>query len=81
MLFGSTVLGWVLALAIDGTIITAFAVSTFFALRRTHAYLQRHEVGDFATGVAIFVTFCCLFVGGWLPVGAVLGGRWLLRRA
>ena len=51
-----------------------------FALRGIQAWLRRREVGDFAAGVVILVTFCGLFVGAWLPVGLVLGARSLLRR-
>lgn len=80
MILGSTVLSWTLTVAIDGTILAACVVTMFFALRGTQAWLRRREVGNFATGVVIFVTFCGLFVGAWLPVGLILGARSLLRR-
>jgi hypothetical protein len=79
MILGSTVLGWVLALAVDATILVACGISMFLALRGTHRYLQRRQAGDFATGVVILVTFCGLFIGGWMPVGLVLGIRRIWR--
>jgi hypothetical protein len=79
MILGSTVLGWVGALAVDGALFVAFGTSMLFALRGTHEYLQRHEVGEFAMGAVIFVAFCGLFIGAWLPVGLVLGVRRISR--
>jgi hypothetical protein len=73
-------LGWLLAIAIDTAILVSFGFSTFFALRGTHRYLQRRGVGDFATGAVILASFCGLFIGGWLPVGLVLGVRRIWRR-
>jgi len=58
-----TVLGWVLAIAIDGAILVGFGLTMFFALRGPHRYLQRRGVGDFATGAIILVSFCGLFIG------------------
>jgi hypothetical protein len=80
MVQGGTVLGWVLTLAIDGTILAAFSATMFFALRRTEGWLRRREAGDFATAVVILVVFCGLFVGAWLPVGCFLGSRSLIQR-
>jgi hypothetical protein len=79
MILASTFLGWVVALAIDGTILVACGASMWFALRGTQGYLQRHKVGEFATGVIILVTFFGLFIGAWLPVGLVLGVRRISR--
>ena len=79
MILASTVFGWVFAVAIDGAILVAFGVSMVLALRGTHEYLQRHNVGEFATGVVIFIAFCALFIGAWVPAGLVLGARRVRR--
>ncbi len=77
---GDSVLGWILALAIDGAILVAFGLTMFFALAGTRRYLREREVGDFAMGVVIVVTFCALLIGAWLPVGVFLVGRRVWRR-
>ncbi len=80
MVEGGTALGWILTIALDGAILGACIATMFVSLRATQAWLRRREAGDFATGVVIIVVFCGLFVGAWLPVGIVLGTRYLVRR-
>lgn len=62
MIRGGSLFGWVLALAIDGTIFAAFGVSMVLALEGTRNYLRRREVRDFSMGAVIFLAFC-----GWCP--------------
>jgi hypothetical protein len=49
------------------------------ALRATHVYLRRQQMGDFAVGAIMFVAFFDLFIGAWLPVGLMLVGRGSIR--
>lgn len=74
-----SLLGWVLAIAIDGAILVAFAWVTAIVLQGTNRFLVRRTVGNGVGACVMAVTALVCFVGAWLPIGAVLFARRIWR--
>jgi hypothetical protein len=76
----TSLLGWVLTIAIIATILVAcFWVMTLAGLR-TMRFLEQRDHGNLVVIGGTVLTVLACFLGLWLPLGVVFLAQWLRGR-